>query len=56
MKIVPFCEPQIYRQIGIVQAASSPKADFFAEVHRRLADMAGAYGAHRPLMNSAKNI
>ena len=48
MKIVPFGEPQIFRQIGIVQAANSPKAEFFAEVHRRLADMAGEYGVHPP--------
>ncbi len=48
LKIVPFGEPPIYRQIGIVQAANSPKAEFFAEVHRQLADMAGEYGVHPP--------
>lgn len=56
MKIVPFGEPQIYRQIGIVQAATSPKAEFFAEVHRRLADMAGAHGVYPPLMNGVRDI
>lgn len=40
----PFGEPQLFRQIGIVRPATSPKDSFFDEVHLRLATMAESYG------------
>lgn len=46
IRTFPFGEPQIFRQIGIVQAVNSPKAEFFAEVHRKLAEMSGRYGVY----------
>ncbi|MCE7029617.1 LysR substrate-binding domain-containing protein [Jiella avicenniae] len=44
LKVVPFGDPQIYRQIGIVRPGVSPKAAFFDDVHTRLMNLAGPYG------------
>lgn len=41
---LPFGDPQIFRQIGIVRSASSPKDALFNDMHRKLAQMAGIHG------------
>ncbi|RYH06563.1 LysR family transcriptional regulator [Tropicimonas sp. IMCC6043] len=46
LKTLPFGDPPVFRQIGIVQAANSPKARFFDEVHRQLANAAGEWGVY----------
>lgn len=48
LTIASFGEPQIYRHIGIVRPTSSPKDQFFNEVHVRLAGMADEYGVLPP--------
>ena len=55
VKAVPFGEPQIFRQIGIVHATNSPRAAFFSEVHRGLAEMAGRYGIYPSESDQADN-
>ncbi|MFV0332965.1 MAG: LysR family transcriptional regulator [Tropicimonas sp.] len=46
LKVVPFGNPPVFRQMGIVHAANSPRSEFFAEVHRQLAAAAGDWGVH----------
>jgi DNA-binding transcriptional LysR family regulator len=45
----PFGEPQIYRRIGIVQKANSPKDFLIKSLHDKLADLSGPHGKYRPM-------
>ena len=42
---LPFGKPQVYRQIGMVQRASSAKSELFIAMHNKLAETAGEFGA-----------
>ncbi|PVA07524.1 LysR family transcriptional regulator [Thalassorhabdomicrobium marinisediminis] len=48
-----FGDPQLFRHVGIVRPASSPKDQFFNEVHMRLAGMADEYGVLPPELKSS---
>ncbi|MCE8016117.1 LysR family transcriptional regulator [Halomonas sp. MCCC 1A17488] len=44
---LPFGEPQVFRQIGMIHRAGSPKAELFVKLHNKLAEMAGEFGVYR---------
>ena len=43
----PFGDPQVFRQIGIVQRMTSAKSELMRDMHNHLADMAGDFGVRR---------
>jgi|TARA_R110001583_G_scaffold195426_2_gene373219 DNA-binding transcriptional LysR family regulator len=45
--IRPFGEPQVFRQVGIVQRVSSAKMDLLEEIHDQLAVLANDFGVPR---------
>ncbi|WP_111415074.1 LysR family transcriptional regulator [Billgrantia lactosivorans] len=44
---LPFGEPQVFRKIGMIHRAGSPKAELFVTLHNKLAEMAGEFGVYR---------
>lgn len=44
---LPFGQPQLTRQIGIVERAVSSRGEIIAKLHQLLADAAGEHGVHR---------
>ncbi|MFS4436616.1 LysR family transcriptional regulator [Paracoccaceae bacterium GXU_MW_L88] len=44
---LPFGEPQVTRQIGIVEQTVSPRSDIIERLHDVLADLSGEYGVRR---------
>lgn len=44
MLVQPFGEPQVFRQIGTIQRAGSPKSELLIALHNKLAEMAGDFG------------
>ena len=44
---LPFGEPQINRQIGIVERTASPRAEIIARLHEVLAGLCGEHGVQR---------
>lgn len=47
MLTLPFGEPQVFRQIGMIHRASSAKAELLTALHNKLADVAGEFGVYR---------
>ncbi|NIY81004.1 LysR family transcriptional regulator [Celeribacter sp. HF31] len=45
---LPFGNPQVNRQIGIVERTEAPRAEIIALLHSVLADLCGDYGVVRP--------
>lgn len=45
---LPFGNPQVVRQIGIVERTAAPRAEIIALLHAVLADLCGDYGVDRP--------
>ncbi|MCS2609790.1 LysR family transcriptional regulator [Halomonas dongshanensis] len=46
MRILPFGEPQVFRQIGTIQRAGSAKSELLMALHNKLAEMAGEFGIY----------
>lgn len=44
MLIQSFGEPQVFRKIGTIQRAGSPKSELLIALHNKLAEMAGDFG------------
>lgn len=44
---VPFGQPQIHRQIGIVSRTTSPRGEIITRLHDELAQLCGPYGVKR---------
>jgi DNA-binding transcriptional LysR family regulator len=44
---LPFGNPQVVRQIGIVERTATPRAEIIALLHAVLADLCGDYGVDR---------
>ncbi|MFV0408374.1 MAG: LysR family transcriptional regulator [Paracoccus sp. (in: a-proteobacteria)] len=44
---LPFGQPQITRQIGIVERTVAPRTEIIARMHKVLADLCGEYGVER---------
>lgn len=44
---LPFGNPQVTRQIGIVERTVSPRAEIVARLHTVLAELCGEHGVHR---------
>lgn len=44
MLVQSFGEPQVFRQIGTIQRAGSPKSELLIALHNKLAEMAGDFG------------
>lgn len=44
---IPFGQPAIHREIGLIQVQNSPRASLIAELHRELAEVSGEYGVKR---------
>jgi DNA-binding transcriptional LysR family regulator len=47
LKRLPFGQPQVTRQIGIVERAVSPRGEITARLHEILASLCGEYGVRR---------
>lgn len=47
MLTLPFGEPQVFRQIGMIHRASSAKAELLIALHNKLAEVAGEFGVYR---------
>lgn len=45
---LPFGDPQVTRQIGIVERTASPRAEIIGRLHAVLAELCGEYGEDRP--------
>jgi len=45
---LPFGQPQVTRQIGIVERTVSPRSEIIARIHEVLAQLCGEYGVSRP--------
>lgn len=45
---VPFGQPQLTRQIGIVERTVSPRGEIISRLHGMLADLCGEHGVTRP--------
>mgnify|MGYP002717585106 CR=1 FL=1 len=41
---IPFGEPVVHREIGLIQVQNSPRAGLIAELHERLAQVSGDHG------------
>ena len=46
---LPFGDPQVTRQIGIVERTVSPRAEIIARLHAVLSNLCGEYGLERPV-------
>lgn len=47
MLTLPFGEPQVFRQIGMIHRPGSAKAELLATLHNKLAEIAGEFGIYR---------
>jgi DNA-binding transcriptional LysR family regulator len=47
MLTLPFGEPQVFRQIGMIHRANSAKVELLAALHNKLAEIAGEFGVYR---------
>jgi DNA-binding transcriptional LysR family regulator len=45
---LPFGQPQVTRQIGIVERTASPRGEIIARIHEVLAELCGEHGVKRP--------
>ena len=45
---LPFGQPQVTRQIGIVERTVSPRSEIIARIHEVLAELCGEHGVRRP--------
>lgn len=45
---LPFGQPQVTRQIGIVERTTSPRGEIIARIHEVLAELCGEHGVQRP--------
>jgi DNA-binding transcriptional LysR family regulator len=45
---LPFGQPQVTRQIGIVERTVSPRSEIIARLHEVLAEVCGEHGVIRP--------
>jgi len=45
----PFGDPQVTRQIGIVERTLSPRGEIIVRLHEVLAQLCGAHGVSRPV-------
>ncbi len=45
---LPFGQPQVTRQIGIVERTTSPRTEIIARIHEVLAELCGELGVQRP--------
>ncbi|NHF74545.1 LysR family transcriptional regulator [Paracoccus xiamenensis] len=43
---LPFGEPPVFRQIGLLKRPEGPRAQLIDELHEQLADVSGVYGVH----------
>lgn len=48
LDLLPFGEPQVHRQIGIVERTVSPRSEIIARLHGVLAQLCGEHGVDRP--------
>jgi DNA-binding transcriptional LysR family regulator len=48
LDLLPFGEPQVHRQIGIVERTVSPRSEIIARLHEVLAQLCGEHGVDRP--------
>ena len=48
LDLLPFGEPQVHRQIGIVERTVSPRTEIIARLHEVLAQLCGEHGVSRP--------
>lgn len=46
---LPFGQPQVTRQIGIVERTVSPRSEIIARIHEVLAELCGEHGVKRPV-------
>jgi len=46
---LPFGQPQVTRQIGIVERTASPRGEIIARIHEVLAELCGKHGVKRPV-------
>ena len=44
---IPFGDPQLNRQIGLIEKLTSPRGSLIAELHNMLAEQCGAFGVNR---------
>ncbi|KPQ20509.1 LysR substrate-binding domain-containing protein [Halomonas sp. HL-93] len=47
MLTLPFGDPQVFRQIGVIHRAGSAKSELLVAMHNKLAEMAGEFGIFR---------
>lgn len=53
---LPFGEPQMTRQIGIVERTVSPRAEIIARLHEVLCELSGEYGVRRDYTSSSDAV
>lgn len=52
---LPFGDPQVTRQIGIVERTVSPRGEIIERMHEVLATAGGEHGVKRPMQNTPKS-